>query len=120
MSRAATMPGSLSLAGQVVRMGKLTYFKRHRMELDLRPHRPAAELPHGFYWLPWSAGLLELHARVKFHCFTGETDALVFPCLGTLAGCRDLMTAITTRPGFCPKATWLVAGAEGCVATVQG
>ncbi len=101
-------------------MGKLTYFKRYRMELDLRLPRPPAELPHGFYWLPWSADLLELHARVKSHCFTGEMDADVFPCLGSLPGCRELMTAIVTRPGFCPGATWLVAGSEGCVATVQG
>src|SRR5687768_15069191 len=119
-------------------MAKLTYFKRHRMELDLRHPRPPAELPHGFYWLPWSAGLLELHARVKFDCFSGETDADVFPCLGTLAGCRDLMNAIVTHQGFCPAATWLIASAAdrrspesgrsggaaadptGCVATVQG
>jgi ribosomal protein S18 acetylase RimI-like enzyme len=101
-------------------MGKLTYFKRHRMELDLRHPRPTAELPQGFYWLPWSNELLDLHARVKCYCFAGETDTLVFPCLGTLSGCRELMIAITTRPGFCPQATWLVACKEGCVGTVQG
>jgi mycothiol synthase len=101
-------------------MPKLTYFKRHRMELDLRHPRPDAELPRGFYWQPWSAELLELHARVKFNCFVGETDADVFPCLGTLTGCRDLMTAIVTRPGFCPGATWLVVGPDGAVGTVQG
>jgi ribosomal protein S18 acetylase RimI-like enzyme len=101
-------------------MHKLRYFKRHRMELDLRHARPPAELPTGFYWQPWSAELLELHARVKFACFAGETDAEVFPSLATLAGCRDLMTAIATRPGFCPGATWLAVGSEGCVGTVQG
>jgi ribosomal protein S18 acetylase RimI-like enzyme len=101
-------------------MRKLTYFKRHRMELDLRLPRPPAELPPGFYWLPWEHGLLELHARVKFRCFAAETDALVFPSLGHLSGCRDLMAAIVARPGFCPAATWLVSGPDGCVATVQG
>src|SRR5262245_53194093 len=101
-------------------MPKLIYFKRHRMELDLRLPQPAGELPGGFYWLPWSDGLLELHARVKFNCFAGEMDAEVFPSLATLAGCRDLMTAIVTNPGFCRGATWLIAGADGCVATVQG
>jgi ribosomal protein S18 acetylase RimI-like enzyme len=108
------------VARQALPMNTLRYFKRHRMELDLRHPRPEAELPHGFYWQPWSADLLEMHARVKFHCFASETDADVFPCLGSLAGCRDLMTAIVTRPGFCRGATWLVAGAEGFVATVQG
>lgn len=101
-------------------MNTVKYFKRYRMELDLRHPRPPAELPHGFYWLPWSKDLLELHAKVKFYCFSDETDSHVFPCLATLTGCRELMTAIATRPGFCPEATWLVAGGEGCVATVQG
>src|SRR5262245_17017069 len=101
-------------------MRKLTYFKRFRMELDLRHPRPPAELPRGFHWLSWNDGLLELHAQVKFRCFAAETDALVFPSLGHLSGCRDLMCAITSRPGFCPGATWLVSGPEGCVATVQG
>jgi ribosomal protein S18 acetylase RimI-like enzyme len=101
-------------------MRKVTYFKRYRMELDLRHPRPPAELPAGYYWLPWEDGLLELHARVKFRCFAGETDALVFPSLSHLSGCRELMRAIVGRPGFCPGATWLVAGTDGCVATVQG
>jgi hypothetical protein len=68
-------------------------------------------------------------------------DSRVFPSLSTLPGCRDLMMAIATRPGFCPGATWLVAGKSPhrdkkdfvgqagvplgltndiCVATVQG
>lgn len=101
-------------------MNKLRYFKRYRMELDLRPPRPTAALPGGYYWQPWAPDLLEAHARVKFHCFAGETDAEVFPSLATSQGCRELMIAIATRPGFVPAATWLVAGPEGYVATVQG
>jgi ribosomal protein S18 acetylase RimI-like enzyme len=101
-------------------MSKVMYFKRHRMELDLRHPLPPAELPRGFYWLPWEPALLETHARVKFRCFAGETDALVFPSLSHLSGCRELMAAIVTRSGFCPGATWLVSGQDGCVATVQG
>lgn len=108
----------------------LTYFKRHRMELDLRRPRRPVELPHGFYWLPWDDTLLELHAGVKSLCFRDELDSVVFPSLGSLTGCRDLMLAIRGRAGFCPGATWLVAcsaadpldpaRAGGCVATVQG
>jgi ribosomal protein S18 acetylase RimI-like enzyme len=122
-------------------MRKRIYFKRHRMELDLRHSRPPVELPAGFYWLPWENGVLDLHAQVKYQCFAGGMDARVFPSLGTLIGCRDLMAAIATRPGFCPGATWLVAGKawdqrspdsrraggvpfgfgpDVCVATVQG
>lgn len=99
---------------------KLTYFKRFRMELDLRHPRPPAELPAGFYWLPWAEPLREVHAEVKYLAFRGEMDALVFPSLADRLGCRELMGAIRERPGFCPAATWLVAGGDGCVGTVQG
>ena len=109
-----------------------TYFKRYRMEVDLR--RPPtgavgpAALPPGFRWVPWHDGLLDTHAEVKALSFLDETDSIIFPSLGSLAGCRELMWAIRGRPGFCPGATWLVAGpaadgawpANGCVATVQG
>jgi ribosomal protein S18 acetylase RimI-like enzyme len=101
-------------------MPKLTYFKRHRMELDLRHPRPPAELPPGFFWLPWNPHLLEHHARVLCAGFAGETDALVFSSLASLPGCRDLMSAITTLPGFCPAATWVAARSECCVGSVQG
>lgn len=117
-------------------MRKRMYFKRHRMELDLRHPRPPAELPPGFYWLPWESSVQDLHARVKFQCFIGEMDARVFPSLSTVAGCRELMDAIVARSGFCPRATWLVAvngwssgrtggvhlgnGPDVGVATVQG
>ncbi|MBY0513148.1 MAG: GNAT family N-acetyltransferase [Gemmataceae bacterium] len=109
-------------------MPKLTYFKRHRMEVDLRPPHPAAELPFGYWWLPWHDSLLDVHAEVKHLCFQLDLDAVVFPSLGHPAGCRELMLAIRGRPGFCPGATWLVVSsaataespAGGCVATVQG
>src|SRR5262249_53883083 len=101
-------------------MAKLTYFKRYRMELDLRQPRPLAELPDGFFWIAWERCLLEAHALVKFRCFRGEMDADVFPALGHLSGCRELMTAIISQRGFCPGATWLIGGPDGPVATVQG
>lgn len=101
-------------------MSRLKYFKRYRMELDLRQARPQVELPVGFVWLPWDRSLLEVHAWVKYQSFQGELDADVFPALGHLEGCRDLMRAITSQRGFCPAATWLVRGPHGAVATVQG
>lgn len=118
-------------------MRQFTYFKRYRMELDLR--RPpsgaadeagrlhAATLPAGCYWLPWHDALLDTHAEVKALSFLDELDTAVFPCLASLGGCRDLMAAIRGRPNFCPQATWLVAAtaddaalARGGVATIQG
>jgi ribosomal protein S18 acetylase RimI-like enzyme len=118
-------------------MRKFDYYKRYRMEIDLRrpPSGVADEagrlhpprLPDGCYWLPWHDTRLSLHAEVKALSFLDELDARVFPSLGSLAGCHDLMTAIRGRDGFCPQATWLVARsadsralAQGCVGTIQG
>lgn len=121
---------------------KYIYFKRYRMELDLRQPPfavagpdgegiQAARLPTDFHWLPWRDSLLDAHAEVKALCFQDELDSIVFPCLGSLRGCRDLMIAIRGRSGFCPEATWLVAASDispremtgvagGCIATIQG
>ncbi len=101
-------------------MQKVKYFKRHRMELPLRHPPQATGLPAGFRWLAWDDSLLGLHAEVKFLSFHQHEDALVFPSLGSRSGCHDLMNAIRCRPGFCPQATWLVAGPDGCVGTIQG
>lgn len=102
-------------------MRTVKYFKRHRMELSLRhPLPPVPTLPAGYEWLPWDDSLLALHAETKFNSFAGHDDALVFPSLGTRAGCHDLMGAIRFRVGFVPQATWLLCGPEGCAGTVQG
>lgn len=122
-------------------MRKYIYFKRYRMEVDLRRSPPGiagsesmvrpATLPPGLQWIPWHGSLRDIHAEVKAQSFHDEMDATVFPCLGSLSGCRDLMAAIANKPGFCPAATWLVADTAthpdspldatgGCVATIQG
>src|SRR5262245_5926149 len=98
----------------------VTYFKRYRMELDLRSLPPNPAPPAGFDWLAWHPSLLDVHAEVKFQCFRDELDSWVFPCLGTRAGCGELMRNIVSRATFVPEATWLLAGPLGPVATVQG
>lgn len=93
-----------------------TYFKRFRMELDLRQEAPASQpaaLPPGYRFVPWNEALLDVHARTKFRAFRDEIDAVVFPCLGDLQGCRRLMREIRNKPGFLPDATWLVAWGQG-------
>ncbi|WP_165234610.1 GNAT family N-acetyltransferase [Aquisphaera insulae] len=98
----------------------ITYYKRLRMELDLdEPIGPIA-LPDPFTWIAWDESLLALHADVKYRSFRGEIDAYVFPCLGDRYGCQRLMREIRRKPGFLPGATWLIAGPDGCVGTVQG
>lgn len=90
-----------------------TYFKRFRMEADLRPGRlaaaPAGELPPGYRFVPWNEAVLDVHARTKWRSFRDEIDAVVFPCLGEAEGCRRLMREIRNKPGFLPEATWLIA-----------
>jgi hypothetical protein len=86
-----------------------TYFKRYRMEVDLTIPRMAASLPPGYRFVPWNEVVLDVHARTKFRAFRDEIDAVVFPCLGNLDGCRRLMREIRNKPGFLPNATWLVA-----------
>jgi len=102
-----------------------TYFKRFRMDADLMVPRRPQPLPEGFRFVAWNEALLDVHARTKFRSFHSEIDALVFPCLGDLEGCRRLMREIRNKSGFLPVATWLVvrndAGGdlEWC-GTIQG
>ncbi|MFM7845292.1 MAG: GNAT family N-acetyltransferase [Planctomycetota bacterium] len=99
----------------------VTYFKRYRMEYDLRQLGAAAPLPSGYQLVPWRDDLLETHAETKYRCFRHELDACVFPCLGEWDGCRRLMNEISRRHGFVPGATWLIQNTmrEAC-GTIQG
>jgi len=99
----------------------VTYFKRYRMEIDLLQSLPTlAELPVGYFFVPWDEALLPLHSEVKFRCFLEEIDAVVFPSLATRQGCSRLMREIRQKSGFCPEATWLIATREETCGTVQG
>jgi RimJ/RimL family protein N-acetyltransferase len=105
----------------------LVYFKRYRMEIDLRgrdwtPVPP----PPGYRFVPWDSTLLDAFAKAKYYSFRNEIDANVFPCLGGFDGCRRLMMEIVRKPGFLPEATWLLtyaprpAARAECCGTVQG
>lgn len=97
-----------------------TYYKRFRMEIELEGVTTTSVLPRSFVWVPWDDSLLDQHADVKYRSFLGEVDTSVFPCLGDRYGCRRLMIEIRRKPGFLPGATWLIAGPDGYVGTVQG
>lgn len=103
----------------------LTYFKRFRMEVDLRAARALPLLPARYRLLPWTDDLLDDHAEAKYHSFRGEIDASLFDCLGELSGCRRLMHEISRKPGFLPEATWLIdyttaSGKREVCGTIQG
>lgn len=86
-----------------------TYFKRYRMEADLTVLRSVPTLPTDYRFVPWTEAVLDIHARTKFRSFRDEIDSVVFPCLGSLDGCRRLMREIRNKAGFLPHATWLIA-----------
>ena len=86
----------------------MTYFKRYRMEFDLRDWRGDDScVPPGYELLAYAPGLLREHALAKFNSFRQELDANVFPCLSRREGCLRLMREITSRGDFVPGATWL-------------
>jgi ribosomal protein S18 acetylase RimI-like enzyme len=88
----------------------LTYFKRYRMEIDLRGRSLVPiPLPPHYRLIAWDRSLIDAHAEAKFHSFRTEIDANVFPCLGEADGCRRLMNEIARKDGFLPEATWLLA-----------
>jgi ribosomal protein S18 acetylase RimI-like enzyme len=100
---------------------KITYFKRFKMEIDLHDACPIVPaLPEGYRWVAWEESLLDVHADVMFRSFQNEIDALVFPSLGNRRGCSLLMQEIRHKPGFLPRATWLVASAAGYCGCIQG
>lgn len=92
----------------------VSYFKRYRMELDLRGRRGGpVPLPSTYELLPWLPERLADHAEAKFRSFQHEIDADVFLCLGESDGCYRLMEEISRRDGFVPEATWLAVYRRG-------
>ncbi|MGE0374141.1 MAG: GNAT family N-acetyltransferase [Planctomycetaceae bacterium] len=86
-----------------------TYFKRLRMEINLRRAKLTEPvLPEGYEWRSWHPVLTEAHARAKWASFQGAVDTQLFPCLSSLPGCRRLIRDISLRRGFVPLATWLI------------
>ncbi len=101
-------------------MSEVEYYKRFRMELDLRHAIAVPVIDPELRWLAWDDRLLEVHARVKYESFHGEVDRRVFPNLGSMTGCQLLMSCIRNSIGFHPPATWLISNSRGAIATVQG
>jgi GNAT superfamily N-acetyltransferase len=103
----------------------VSYFKRYRMEFDLRMRRSIPVfVPNGYRLLAWQPELLSGHAEAKYMSFRNEIDADVFECLAELDGCQRLMHEISLKDGFLPEATWLAAYVDGgeveYCGTIQG
>jgi len=90
-------------------MAELRYFRRFRMEIDLRAVKlPRPRLPYGYEWLHWRKSLLGRHALVKYYSFCGEIDSQVFARLGNQESCQQLMEEIVSQEFFLPQTTWLL------------
>ena len=96
------------------------------MEIRLSEFQPRVVLQSPFRLLPWSSRLLKYHAEAKWESFREEIDSQVFPCLGQLEGCQNLMRELADRSDFVPRATWLLSRdgqySQGiqAVGTIQG
>lgn len=99
---------------------RITYFKRFKMEIELKDAPPVVALPEGYHWVAWDETLLDAHADVMFRCFHEEIDGVVFPSLSDRQGCSLLMQEIRRKSGFLPQATWLLASASGYCGCIQG
>jgi ribosomal protein S18 acetylase RimI-like enzyme len=97
----------------------VSYFKRYKMEVDLRDLPPPL-LPSDFHWLPWSEVALTGHAEVLYDSFHQEIDAVIFSSLGSPEGCVTLMNVVSRRMNFLPDATWLAIGPAGPCGAIQG
>ncbi|HVT27362.1 MAG TPA: GNAT family N-acetyltransferase [Lacipirellulaceae bacterium] len=103
----------------------VSYFKRYRMEFDLRSYGSLPVfVPQGYRLLAWQPGLIGEHAEAKYMSFRNEIDADVFECLAELDGCKRLMQEISMKDGFLPEATWLAVYVGGreveYCGTIQG
>jgi GNAT superfamily N-acetyltransferase len=94
----------------------------HRRYKLQRRATPVAvpELPRLYDWLAWQPSHADLHAAVKHLAFAQTPDAVLFPNLGSLTGCRYLTASIRDHDDFCPLATWLIVGPDGAVGCIQG
>lgn len=95
------------------------YVQRLRMEAPLRSP-PWPEVPDGFALASWDPDLFQAHAEVKYLAFRDSVDATIFPNLGRLDGCLQLMRTIAGHEGFVPEATWLARGPDGFCGCIQG
>ena len=99
---------------------RIEYHKRYRMTLPLTARLSRIPMLRDIDMQPWHPNLLQLHADAKYLTFRDDFDSVIFPSLGSRAGCENLMQAITKRPGFCPLATWLASKDGQALGTIQG
>ena len=102
------------------------FVKRSQMVFDFTktPFTPA-QLPPGFWFVAWSAPLIEPHADILHRSFRNDSDGAVFTSFQQYNHCRRLIESLADSPAFLPEATLIVAygdpdGMFEYVANIQG
>jgi len=102
------------------------FVKRNQMVFDLTKTTPAPQqLPLDFWFVEWSALLIEPHADVLHRSFRYDSDGAVFTTFRQINHCRRLIETLAGSPLFLPEATLLVAHGKPddlfeYVANIQG
>jgi ribosomal protein S18 acetylase RimI-like enzyme len=91
----------------------LQYIKRLHMGIDFsNVSLPVVDLPRGFWYVPWSVQLLEVHAEIQHRGFCNDIDAKLFPTFRQYDRCVRLMQSVSSASNFMPEATLLIACGE--------
>lgn len=99
--------------------GFRNYVKRYRLECWLNEPIEPVTLPEGYRFIAWQPELWVNHAEVKVAAFANTIDARIFPNLGQIQGCMNLMQEIAEHPAFFPEATMIIRHGRSDVACVQ-
>ena len=100
--------------------------KRNQMVFDFtKTDLAPLLLPTGFWFVDWSASLIEPHADVLHRSFRNDFDGAVFTNFRQYNHCRRLIETLAGSPHFLPEVTLLIAygnpdGIFEYVANIQG
>ena len=86
---------------------------------------PPSHLPPEFWFVEWSADIVEPHADVLHRSFRDDMDGAVFTSFRQYNNCLRLIELLADSPAFLPEATLLAAhgdpeGVFEYVANIQG
>jgi len=102
------------------------FVKRNQMVFDFtKTNLAPPRLPPGFWFVGWSASLIEPHADVLHRSFRNDIDGAVFTTFRQYTHCCRLIEILAGSPHFLPEATLLIAygnpnGLFEYVANIQG
>ena len=102
------------------------FVKRNQMVFDFtKTPLVSPQLPHGFWFVQWSASLIEPHADVLHRSFRNDSDGAIFTTFRQYNHCFRLIEMLSHSPNFLPEATLLIAYGDPesmfeCIANIQG